>query len=174
METGKQINISKDFNASVEDLFGAWTQAEKLKQWWKTLQYELIDVEGELQEGGKIKYRFGDQGQDKLVIEGEYQEVVPNEKLVYTWNWRFLDGEVEPSDFKLNVKFEKTESGSKLDIQQDNLDNDEEAIKPHREGWDHALESLAQFLGGSSASRPEGTIDDHIKVVDYGGNQEGV
>jgi uncharacterized protein YndB with AHSA1/START domain len=184
MDSSNQISISKDFNVPVEVVYQAWTQPEQLKQWWKPMNSQLLEVTNELQPGGAIEYRFSREGAKDLVIRGNYKEVAENSKLVYTWKWDLTEAGIEPSEYILTLNFIKQDSGSRLEIQQDSTE-EQEAIQPHKEGWSQALDALADFLNnastsagtdtnsstgeGASASRPAGTVTDHIKTVDYGG-----
>jgi uncharacterized protein YndB with AHSA1/START domain len=185
MDSSNHISISKDFNVSVEAVYQAWTQPEQLKQWWKPMNNQLLEVKNELQPGGAIEYRFSRADAEDLVIRGNYKEVEENSKLVYTWKWDLTEAGLEPSEYVLSLNFIKQDNGSKLEIQQDSTE-EQEAIQPHKEGWTQALDALAEFLSGkgsgadsndassgsdesTSASRPAGTVTDHIKTVDYGG-----
>jgi uncharacterized protein YndB with AHSA1/START domain len=167
MESNDKLTLTKEFPVPVEALFQAWTGEEQLKQWWKPMQMQLTEVKNELQEGGDIEYRFTG-GAEELVITGKYKELRPNEKLVYSWNWQMPNAAVQESEYLLTINFQGTDAGSKIEVQQENFAN-AEAVKPHEQGWTQALDDLASFLGTTSASRPSGTVNDHIDTVDYGG-----
>jgi uncharacterized protein YndB with AHSA1/START domain len=149
MENNNQqkVEASKHFSAPVEKLFEAWNNLEQLKQWWKPMGYTLQEVINDLAVGGTVRYVF--EG-DKLVIDGKYEEVKENEKLVYTWNWQFPDSPEKNGDYKLVVQFASRENGSELNITQQNLKSDE-GIHPNEEGWDKALEELETFLDGNNS-----------------------
>ena len=108
---------------------------------------KLVHVENEVKEGGNIKYEFETHNGDKsFVITGQYKEVEPAAKLVYTWNWKMPGSDVsKESHFELTVKFTGNETGSGIHILQRDLDK-EEVIHPRQKGWEEELESLAQFL----------------------------
>ncbi len=167
MENNNKLNLTKEFPVPVEALYQAWTSEEQLKQWWKPMKLQLQEVKNELQEGGDITFRFNGAAED-LVITGKYKELQPNQKLVYTWNWQLPGAAVQESEYVLTINFTGTDQGSKIEVQQENFAN-EEAVKPHQQGWTQALEDLAAFLDKTSASRPSGTVNDHIDTVDYGG-----
>ena len=130
------------------------------------MKLQLEEVKNELQEGGNIAYRFTGAAED-LVITGTYKELQPNQKLVYTWNWQMPGGAVQDSEYLLTINFRGTEKGSQIEVEQENFAN-EEALKPHQQGWTQALDDLAAFLNTTSASKPSGTVNDHIDTVDYG------
>lgn len=152
MEANNQqkITASKTFEVPVEALYTAWTDGSQLKQWWKPSGLSLSDVQNELSEGGKIAYRFeGAEGQG-LTIDGTYQEVAPQERLVYTWNWQFPDEKLN-SSYKLEVVFKSSGNGSSIEISQQD-EEQQESVKPKASAWDEELNHLADFLSGHQTS----------------------
>lgn len=141
-----KLSAEKDFTVPVEKLYQAWTTPEDLKQWWKPSENHLTTVELDIREGGKFKYEFaGKDEQPTVVITGEYKEVKPNEKLVYSWNWSIPTDTVKPSDHELTIEFTGTGDGSKISVTQKNF-QDDESITPHQEGWEKALTDLQTYL----------------------------
>ena len=144
MATDKHvIEIERQFDVDVETLFKAWTQAEQLKQWWHPMGNTITDVKNELKENGAVEYYFGDEGCE---ITGTYSEVVPNEKLVYTWVWNMND-ESSESGYTLKIGFSAVGEGSKLHVVQEGFSGPD-FLKPHEDGWEKGLEDLAAYLSG--------------------------
>lgn len=182
MESNGQssINASKTVKAPVEALYKAWTDAEQLKQWWKPMGLSLKEVENELNEGGKISYGFEGEEGTSLTITGSYQEVQPQERLVYTWNWKLPDDKMN-SAYKLEVTFSSADEGSSISITQ-HEDAAEESVKPKASAWDEELNHLASFLesGTSTDASSSGSLKnaqhddasssdmDHQGKPDYG------
>ncbi len=139
-----QIELRKDFKVAVEELYKAWTTEQDLKQWWRPMGNNLTALVNELRDGGRVEYKFSTaEGEEAFTISGSYKEVQPEKKLVYTWNWKLPS--VEDTDFLLTVEFASTGSGSRLHVIQEQFTS-EEALKPHQEGWENALQSLAAHL----------------------------
>ena len=145
--TDQTVEVTRQFTKSVQELYDAWINEDKLKQWWHPANNKLVHVENEVIEGGNIKYEFETHNGDKsFVITGQYKEVEPAAKLVYTWNWKMPGSDAsKESHFELTVKFTGNETGSGIHIIQRDLDK-EEVIHPRQKGWEEELESLAQFL----------------------------
>ncbi len=145
--TTQSLHAEKSFTANVNDLYDAWINAEKLKQWWQPAGNNLANVENDVREGGKIKYEF--EGKDKqttLVITGQYKEVKPAQRLVYSWNWQMPGSEhLSNNPFELTIEFSGDEKGSTISVTQTAQDQNE-AIQPRQKGWEDELESLHQFL----------------------------
>lgn len=139
------IEIERSFDVDVETLFKAWTEAEDLKQWWHPMGDSLVDVKNELKEGGAVEYHVGESG---LQITGTYSEVIPNEKLAYSWVWNMSD-EGSESGYTLNVTFSPDGEGSKLKVIQEGFSGPE-FLKPHEDGWEKGLNDLSAFLSSGS------------------------
>lgn len=140
-ENSPWVQVSRNFPASKDGLYRAWTEPEQLKQWWKPMNKQLVSVENDIREGGKVIYVF----EDNLKIKGEYKEVQAGGKLVYSWNWEMPEDSMHKGEYLLTVEFKSEGPGSTLNVTQENF-RDEHAIKPHEEGWNQALDNLGQFL----------------------------
>jgi uncharacterized protein YndB with AHSA1/START domain len=146
-ENNPTIQVSKSFDISKEKLYKAWTEPEELKQWWKPMDKQLTKVENEITEGGTVRYQF----EDNLQVRGEYKEVTPGEKLVYSWIWEVPEESLHKGEYLLTVSFKDDgDGGSSLDISQQNI-MEEHAVKPHQTGWDGALEDLKNYLASAKA-----------------------
>ncbi len=141
-----EVQATKKFNVPVQRLYEAWISEKDLKQWWHPMGNQLMQLVNELKEGGQILYAFETAEQKPAFkISGEYKEVKEQQRLVYTWNWEVPDSAVGDSDFELTIVFSEAGNGSRLDVKQANFKT-EEAIQPHKEGWEKALNDLAQHL----------------------------
>lgn len=138
------VEISKDFSVPVDKLYKAWISPDALKQWWSPMGKKLTEVKNEVRKGGTIEYKANKNG-SPLVIKGEYEEVIEKEKLVYTWDFNFLDESYKDSSYRLTVKFKEQDNGSNLEVKQESL-KDHEAVRVHKEGWEKELESLKEYL----------------------------
>ncbi|HZH96764.1 MAG TPA: SRPBCC family protein [Flavisolibacter sp.] len=143
---GVTLQTSKDFTVPVQRLYEAWTTENDLKQWWRPMDNTLTSMTNELKEGGKVQYAFETaEHNPAFEISGDYKEVKPNERLVYTWNWLIPNEAVDDSKFLLTIRFIPDGDKSKLEVTQENFAS-EEAVKPHRDGWEKALNGLQQYL----------------------------
>jgi uncharacterized protein YndB with AHSA1/START domain len=141
-----QVQVTKAFAVSKRDLYSAWTEEEQLKQWWKPMNKQLLKVENELSEGGKVAYHF----ENDLKIEGQYKEVQEGDKLVYSWNWSLPHDASHDGEYLLTIEFRGDEKQSELEVHQEDFKNIH-AVKPHQQGWEQSLEDLKQYLENKSS-----------------------
>src|SRR4051812_39843177 len=141
-----KLEVAKDFAVPVARLYQAWTSPEELKQWWHPMGNILQHAVTQPQVNGPLEYVFAnEQGAHSFTIHGTYKEVQEESRLVYTWNWQIPAATVGNREYLLTVVFSSTGNGSRLAVTQENFTN-EEAVQPHREGWEKALNELQQFL----------------------------
>ncbi|MDQ3277434.1 MAG: SRPBCC domain-containing protein [Bacteroidota bacterium] len=135
------VHVTKGFTATKQELYSAWTEPEQLKQWWKPLNKQLLEVENDIRQGGTVRYRF----EGDLEIGGTYKEVEEGSKLVYSWNWNVPDESLQKGEYLLTVQFREEGNGSAIEISQEEI-RQEHAVKPHEEGWQESLDALRSHL----------------------------
>ena len=84
LPTDKQILITREFDAPRDLLFKAYTTPELVRRWWHARRGEVTTAEIDLRVGGKWRYVMVTPDGSEVGFHGEYQEIVPNERLVST------------------------------------------------------------------------------------------
>lgn len=81
----REIRIERTFNAPRARVWRAFTDPEQVKQWWgRGNPLEIVRLE--VEPGGH--WRFIEHGPDgNHGFEGRYGEVVPEERIVMTFEW---------------------------------------------------------------------------------------
>ena len=91
----REIVMTRAFDAPRELVFEAHSKCEHLENWWGPRKYTLEVCELDFRPGGK--YRFvhrGPDGVDEHGFRGEFREIVPPEKIVWTFEWEGMPGHV--------------------------------------------------------------------------------
>jgi len=135
------LRIVKEYNAPVEKVYQAWTQADQMKQWMGpgTVTCESVDID--LRVGGKYSIVMVTDDCEHPNAIGEYKEIIPNQKLVFTWSWKGGD----MPDTLVTVEFESIAEGTRLTLLHENFPA-REASEKHTEGWTGCLSGLKDFL----------------------------
>jgi uncharacterized protein YndB with AHSA1/START domain len=76
--TDTEIRIERIFEADREHVFAVWTKPELIPEWWSD---NTVVEEMDVRAGGRWRFRT-----DYGVVEGEFQEVVPPERIVQTFH----------------------------------------------------------------------------------------
>jgi uncharacterized protein YndB with AHSA1/START domain len=142
------LQMNRRFEAPRERVFEAWTSAEVLKDWWRAgPDWTTPVAEVDLRPGGSYRLAMHDpeSGQTHTLI-GEYREIRPPERLVYTWTWESNPDEMKGSGGSL-VTVEFTEVDGATDVSLTHTGFADETIRDlHVHGWEGVLANLERLL----------------------------
>ena len=85
--SGRELVTTRTFDAPPRLVFEAWTRPELLRQWWapRSLGMSLLSCEADVRVGGRYRLVFeGHGGSPPMAFFGQYLEVVPPSRLVWT------------------------------------------------------------------------------------------
>lgn len=94
----------------------------------------------DLKVGGRYRIQLSSDGGDHTAV-GEYREIVPNEKLRFTWSWE--NGTV--TDTMVTVGFKEMDGGTELTLVHENFVMPE-APGMHAQGWNGSLDKLVEYV----------------------------
>jgi uncharacterized protein YndB with AHSA1/START domain len=95
LPSDREILMTREFNAPREIVFEAHSKCEHLDKWWGPRGYSLAKCEMDFRPGGKYHFLHkGPNGVDEHGFRGEYREIVPPEKIVWTFEWEGMPGHV--------------------------------------------------------------------------------
>lgn len=80
----RAVTVSRVFDARPEVLFAAWTDVEALMKWFGPPGTHLVSAEADVRPGGKYHLVIDDDGA-LSDLTGEYVEVSPPNRLIFTW-----------------------------------------------------------------------------------------
>ncbi len=143
--------LRRVLKAPQERAFRAWTSPEHIQQWMRPEPGMVVPlVRMDLRVGGKFRIQMRNPEGEYFTAVGEFREVMPPERLVYTWDWEKDGGgtefgEVEGKTSLITVEFltrgEQTEF-----VMTHTRFATVQSRDGHAEGWTRALESFAKFL----------------------------
>jgi uncharacterized protein YndB with AHSA1/START domain len=151
----KEIKIERTYDAPVEKVWRAWTDAEQLRQWWAPRGFTNPTVEIDPKVGGQL-YIVMQAGADlgpmsgmKAPMKGIFREVVPNEKLVFSNMALDESGNVLLSG-ETSVTFENVGGKTKMTVRtgaEGDGPNVEAMLGGMEQGWNEQCDKLAELLG---------------------------
>lgn len=102
--------ITRVFNAPVEKVWRAWTDPELVKQWWGPEHFTSPGAKIDFRVGGKYLFGMRDPDGNDYWSTGEYVEIVPLKRIVYTDSFSDADGNViSPRQFGLSADFPESQ-----------------------------------------------------------------
>jgi uncharacterized protein YndB with AHSA1/START domain len=141
--TAERLVVKRRFKAPVERVYAAWTDAEQMKCWFAPGNMSVPAAEADVRVGGRYRVQMSEGGSDCEfhTAGGVYLEIIPNRRLVFTWQWEGSDLEtVVTLEFR-SVSAKETE----LTLIHEGFDTEDTRDK-HGLGWDGCLAKLAAFV----------------------------
>jgi len=102
--------MERTLDASPERVFDAYTDPAKVAQWWGQRNNTTSVEQNDVRPGGAWRFVQRDAEGNAYEFYGEYLEVVPNEKVVYTFEFAGFPGHVVTD----TVAFEPEGAGTRL------------------------------------------------------------
>ena len=106
-----------------------------------------VKAELDVRTGGRFTIGFSHTGRDSTGdshysrVSGVYKEVVPNEKLVFSWAWYTMP----ERESQVTVLLKPDGKGTLLTLKHEQF-FDQEAADNHKRGWAGTLDKLAALL----------------------------
>jgi uncharacterized protein YndB with AHSA1/START domain len=102
-----EIRMTREFDAPRELVFEAHTSCEHMQNWWGPRKYKIADCEIDFRPGGTWRVVHQAPGEEH-VFSGEYREIVPPEKITWTFEWGGAPGHVSVETLTLEEHDGKT------------------------------------------------------------------
>jgi uncharacterized protein YndB with AHSA1/START domain len=135
------LTLKRRLNAVPEKVYAAWTDPAKLKRWFGPDNGAVERAETDLRVGGRYVVVFYTEDGEEHHVSGSYREVVPNEKLVFTWAWR----STPERESLVTVLIKPDGEGSLLTLIHEQF-FDEAARDRHEFGWTGSLKKLERLF----------------------------
>ncbi|MBZ0140463.1 MAG: SRPBCC domain-containing protein [Pseudorhodoplanes sp.] len=137
------LTLKRRLNARPEKAYAAWTQAAQLARWFgpEGTQDGSIRAELDVRAGGRFRVSFRTGDGEYHEVGGVYREVVPNERLAFTWAWHTTP----ERESVVTVTFKPDGEGTILTLHHAQF-FDQPARDGHERGWTGALAKLARLL----------------------------
>ncbi len=147
--------ITRVFDAPRELVFKAWSEPERLVQWFGPKGFTSTVV-GSMDPRPGGAYRFHMRGPDESDhwVQGVYREIVEPERIVCTYVWTDATGNSTRPETLLTLTFEEHGQKTKLTLHQAVFESIT-ARDAHEEGWTSSLERLTEYL--ANPRQPDAT-----------------
>jgi uncharacterized protein YndB with AHSA1/START domain len=110
-------------------------------KWFGPDSGPVSKAETDVRVGGRYTVAFQTEDGEKHQVSGIYREVVPNEKLAFSWAWITMP---ERESF-VTVTIKRDGDGCILTLHHEQF-ADEAARDGHEKGWTGCLEKLERFV----------------------------
>ena len=137
------LTITRRFRARPEKVYAAWTEPETLAQWFGPSKVAPGTTRAELdvRVGGCYRISFNNAAGDYNEVGGVYREVVPNERLVFSWAWH----STPERESLVTISIKPDGAGTLLTFHHAQF-IDETARDNHQRGWTEFFDKLENFV----------------------------
>jgi uncharacterized protein YndB with AHSA1/START domain len=138
------VEITRIIDAPREEVFSAWTDPAKLREWWGPGEFTCPEADVDLRPGGTYRLVMQPTGGDPFVLGGSYREVEVPSRLVYTWRWE-TGPAADGSESLVSVEFRDRGERTELVLTHTEFPASH-GEAPYRMGWEGGLDKLAALL----------------------------
>lgn len=135
--TRPSLVIKRHIKAPPAKVFAAWTDPKMMVQWWGPQGASDVEAETDLRAGGRFHTGFETPDGERHDVSGIYREIVPDERLVFTWAWRTTP----ERESLVTVTVAPDGAGTMLTLLHEQF-FDDEARDGHKRGWTGAVDKL--------------------------------
>ena len=135
------LTLKRRLNAPAEKVYAAWTDPRKIVKWFGPDAGPVTKAEIDLRVGGTYTIAFNTEDGEHHQVGGIYREVVPNERLVFTWAWHTM----KERESLVTVTIKRDGEGSILTLLHEKF-FDEAARDGHSRGWNGSLDKLEKLF----------------------------
>jgi len=138
------LEIKRFINVPRDRVYAAWTDPAQLKQWFGPENVQTHDLIADARVGGKFRWDLTNSEGEKMTARGEYRELQPGKKIVFTWQWDD-DEDWENHISVVTVELSDHDGGTELRLTHEHLPN-EQSRDGHTRGWESALNKLEKLF----------------------------
>ena len=137
------LTLTRRLNARCEKVYAAWADAEKIVQWFGPSKVKpgTLKAEMDVRVGGRYRISFEQESGEYSEVGGVYREVVPNQRLVFSWAWH----STPERESLVTVQLKPDGAGTLLTFHHEQF-FDQTARDNHERGWIDLFGKLEKYL----------------------------
>jgi uncharacterized protein YndB with AHSA1/START domain len=140
--TRPSLTIKRRLNAPPAKVYAAWTNPQKMTRWFGPANARIGSVQAEIDAriGGRFRISFS-ADDEYFEAGGVYREVVPNQKLVFSWAWH----STPERESQVTISLKPDGDGTLLTLHHEQF-FDSAARDGHERGWTGMLDNLEKYI----------------------------
>jgi uncharacterized protein YndB with AHSA1/START domain len=137
------LQMKRILRAPVSAVFRACTEPEELAKWWGPRGFTTPAIEMDLRVGGRYRFAMQPPEGDLFHLTGEFREVDPPSRLVYTFVWEPPD----PDDrgTLVTLSFREVDGSTEVNLMQ-GIFATKARQALHEQGWTESFQRLQELL----------------------------
>jgi uncharacterized protein YndB with AHSA1/START domain len=141
--SGFVLELSFVLDAPRTRIFRMLTEPAELATWWGPHGFTTPETELDLSVGGGYRFAMQPPDGDLFHLSGEFLEIDPPRRLVYTFRWE----EPDPDDREtvVTLSLDAVGDGTEVSVSQGAFAT-AERLELHRSGWTDSFEKLRELI----------------------------
>jgi uncharacterized protein YndB with AHSA1/START domain len=158
MDERTDLMLDRVLNAPRERVWRAWTEPERLKQWWCPKPWRVEECRIDLRPGGELfTLMRGPKAGEEHAVAGCYLEIAPPERIVFTLVLQkaFRPAPLGEGAFRFTARITFSDAGDGKTLYRAHVmhanaeDRDAHARMGFTEGWAAAAAQLDELLAAT-------------------------
>jgi uncharacterized protein YndB with AHSA1/START domain len=141
LDVKPSLTLKRRLHAPPAKVYAAWTDPEKIARWIGPEGIVVLSAESDPRVGGRYRFVMKSPDGETHDVSGVYREVVPNEKLVFTWAWK----STPERESRVTITLKADGDGTMLTLLHEQF-FDETARDHHKQGWTGSLDKLEKYF----------------------------
>jgi uncharacterized protein YndB with AHSA1/START domain len=146
---GLTLYLRRRLLAPPAAVFDACTDAHKLAEWWGPRGFTAPGVDLDLRVGGSYRIAMQPPDGDLFYLSGEFREIDPPARLVYSFRWE--DPDPEDRETVVTVSLRDLGESTEFDLVQTGFATERRRAL-HEAGWTDSLDRLEQVLASRTSA----------------------
>ncbi len=138
------LQLNRVIAAPRERVFAAWTTPDSIKVWFGPEDCRVLEAQVDLRVGGEFCFSLLTQRLGPIKVRGQYREVTPPTKLIYTWRWEG-NSELAEGTSLVTVQFIPAGAATEIHLTHEQLPS-AETRDDHGHGWNGTFDKLEKYL----------------------------
>jgi len=137
------LELNCVLSAPQERIFRAFVEPGELANWWGPHGFTTPEIDLDLRVGGVYRFAMQPPDGDLFHLTGEFLEIEPPSRLVYTFSWE----EPDPDDRMTvaSLSLDDVGDATKLSLSQGAFAT-EARVSLHRSGWTDSFDKLRALV----------------------------
>jgi uncharacterized protein YndB with AHSA1/START domain len=137
------LELTRVLPASPSVVFGAFSDEDELAKWWGPKGFSIPSLDFDPRVGASYRIEMQPPESDPFFLTGEFREVEPPSRLVYTFVWE----EPDPDDVETEVDLSFRDLGDSTEVALTQGPFKTEARRAlHHDGWTDTFDELERLI----------------------------
>lgn len=139
---GLALELSRWLDATVEEVYEAFTDPVLLRQWWGPRDFVIETLEFPAVEGEDYRVELRAPDGSRFAHVGTFREVRPPRRLSYSWVW--VEGPLQRGEMLVELDFRAERGGTRVDLRHSGFES--QASRDAHYGWPDSFDRIEHWL----------------------------